>query len=927
MATPVLIPAFTTGEIAPNLFGRQDLARSHTAATTMRNMFAAYKGGAYSRPGTRFVGYSKQTRRNFPPRLIPFQFNINQGLILEFGNLYMRVVINGAFVTEAALPISNVTQADPGVVTAAGGGSGTAATPVNTAVVSSYAAGDTITLAGGVPITPAVLSITDTILLSTALNAPGTGYAPGDTVTLAGGTHSIAAIVTLSTTNVVSASLAAAGSGGTPGAAVVTGTTGTGTKFQADVTISAGGIIASVDSIAVSGSYTVNPTSLTNEPVTGGGLVGAQLNITMGANTIFVSNGGNYTVNPAGATFTQASSSGPGTGATFQSAIFGPLDVTFSVAGAYSTLPSNPVSQASTSGSGLGAEFNVTWTGTGSNGFATGDWVFISGVGGMTELNGQTFVITVLSPTTFSLQDPLGNNVDTTAFPAYTSGGNVARIFTLTTIYAEADLEWLKYVQSADVMTLCCVNQETGTEYPQQDLERLSDTDWTFTPVVPVASIAAPATASASASHSGSTNYAYCVTAVAADGTESIASPIANLSGAVDVAATAGTITVTWATVSGATSYNIYKAEQSYQGQVPVGVLFGYAGTAFGNQFLDSNIVPDFQQVPPLHKNPFARGQVIAAAIDNAGSGYTFANVTINTSTGSGGVIEAVITNHQVVALLVVDAGGGYASTDTISISGNGSGATGHLTIGPETGTYAGVPSYFQQRRVFGNTLNNPDTYFMSQPGAFKNFDSRIPTIASDAITGSPWSLQVNGIQFFVVLPAGLGAFTGLSAWLLVGAGSFATNVQPISPSSQVAQPLAFTGCSPLLPPIKINYDVLYVTSKGSYYYDLPYQLYALSEPIDLTMFSSHLFDNFTIREHTWAETPFKLLWSVRSDGCLLSCTFLKQQQVAGWARHDTNGQFLSVASVVEPVIATPELGDLLTDKADAVYFAVERNG
>jgi hypothetical protein len=925
MATPVLIPAFTTGEIAPNLFGRQDLARSHTAATTMRNMFASYKGGAYSRPGTRFVGWAAQFGRPFPPRLIPFQFSINQGLILEFGNFYMRVIQNGAQVTENPIPITNVTQANPGVVTASATG-GASATPLNASIISSYAAGDTITLAGGVVISPAVLSITNTILLSTALSAAGTGYAPADTITLAGGTHSVAGIVTISTTKVVSATIAAAGAGGTPGNATVTGTTGSGTQFQATVTITAGGVIASVNSITVAGSYTTNPTTPTAEPVTGGGLAGAQLNVVLGVNTFFVSTGGNYTVNPAGANFTQASSSGPGVDATFQSAIFGPLNVTFADPGAYTTFPSDPVLQASSSGGGLGAEFNVSWTTGSSTDLNTGDWVFISGVQGMTQLNGQTYTITVLTPTTFSLQDVFGNNVDTTVFGAYTGGGTIARIFTLPTIYADADLEWLKFVQSADVMTICCVNQLTGTEYPPQDLARFSDTHWVFTPVVPVASIAPPASVTASASAGGGAFYAYTVTAVAKDGTESIGAPVVYLNNAVDVAATAGSITITWTPVQGAVSYNIYKSEVSYEAQVPAGGLLGFAGTTFGAQFVDSNIVADFQQVPPLHIDPFSPGKIVSATIDNGGSGFTFANVTVNTSTGSGAVIDAIIVNGSVVSLLITDTGNLYQPGDTITISGDGGGATGHIDIGPESGTYPSVPSYFQQRRVFGDSLNNPDTYWMSQPGAFSNFDSRIPTIASDAIQGTPWSLQVNGIQWFVGMPAGLATFTGLSAWLLVGAGSFATNVQPISPSSQVAQPLAFSGCSPTMQPIKINYDVIYVASKGSYYFDLPYQLYALSEPIDLTIFSSHLFDDFTLREHTWAETPFKLLWTIRDDGVLLSLTYLKQQQVAGWARHDTNGHFWSVASCVEPVIATVELADTPDQKADAVYFVVERH-
>ena len=713
---------------------------------------------------------------------------------------------------------------------------------------------------------------------------------------------------------------------------------------------------------------------ITNEPVVGGGLFGAALDVVMGVNTFTITNpgaytvnsttftqgatsgsgtgatfqtgmfgvggftvttAGDYTANPAGGTFTQGTTTGIGVGATFQSAIFGILTATFSTAGVYTTFPSNPVAQDYSSGGGRGATFTVAWTSSGANGLVTGDWVYISGVGGMWELNGQTFVVTVLTPTTFSLNDVFGNPIDTTTFPAYTSGGTIARIYTLPTIYSDADLEWLKYVQSADVMTICCVNQITGTEYPPQDLARFSDTNWVFTEVIPTPSITPPT--SCTVANQGTAGpegayYGYCVTAVAKDGTESIASPVGYVYG-FDISAASGANTISWPTVAGAVQYNIYKAEQGYHGLTysatafpPVGALYGFIGQAYGNQFIDANIVADFQQVPPIHKDPFVRGQILYATVDNIGSGYTTATVSITTSTGSGAVIEAVVNDGGVQALLVADAGGHYETGDTITISGDGVGATGHLTIGPQMGTYPGVPSYFQQRRVFGDSLNNPDTYWMSQPGAFTNFDSRIPTIASDAITGTPWSLQVNGLQFFILMPAGLAAFTGLSAWLLVGAGSFATNVQPISPSSQVAQPLAFSGCSPTMPPIKINYDIVYVASKGSYYYDLPYQLYALSEPIDLSIFSSHLFDEFTLREHTWAETPYKLLWSIRSDGILLSLTYLKQQQVAGWARHDTNGKFWSIASVVEPVIATPELGDLPGQKTDAVYFVTERH-
>lgn len=79
---------------------------------------------------------------------------------------------------------------------------------------------------------------------------------------------------------VTAAAITAGGSGGTAGTQTVTGTTGTGTKFQASVTVS-GGAITAVLSILVAGAYTVLPTNPAAEPVTGAGLTGATLNLTM----------------------------------------------------------------------------------------------------------------------------------------------------------------------------------------------------------------------------------------------------------------------------------------------------------------------------------------------------------------------------------------------------------------------------------------------------------------------------------------------------------------------------------------------------------------------------------------------------------------------------------------------------------------------
>lgn len=158
-------------------------------------------------------------------------------------------------------------------------------------------------------------------LATLAINNPGTsGYVPGDFIYPSGGVQSTQAILQAMTTKVVSATISAAGSGGTPGSQTVMGTTGTGTKFTATVTVSGGGAISSVDAIATGGVYTSNPTSLTAEPVTGASLTGAKLSVSMGIQSINIVNAGVFTTTST--TFTQGSTSGSGAGATFNTATF-----------------------------------------------------------------------------------------------------------------------------------------------------------------------------------------------------------------------------------------------------------------------------------------------------------------------------------------------------------------------------------------------------------------------------------------------------------------------------------------------------------------------------------------------------------------------------------------------------------------------------
>jgi len=62
----------------------------------------------------------------------------------------------------------------------------------------------------------------------------------------------------------------------------------------------------------------------------------------------------------------------------------------------------------------------ITSSTAGASKLLTGDRILISGVAGMTQLNGNIYTVTVINPTSFSI------NVDGTGFSAYTSGGTWA---------------------------------------------------------------------------------------------------------------------------------------------------------------------------------------------------------------------------------------------------------------------------------------------------------------------------------------------------------------------------------------------------------------------------------------------------------------------------------------------------------------------
>ena len=157
--------------------------------------------------------------------------------------------------------------------------------------------------------------------------------------------------------------------------------------------------------------------------------------------------------------------------------------------------------------------------------------------------------------------------------------------------YAEADLFDVHYVQSADVLTLVHPN------YAPRELRRLGATNWQLTTLSFAAPIAAPGAPTLVASNLFDVKYTYhyVVTAVDSEGVSESAASAASSAGG-NLFETGATVTISWAAVTGASRYNVYKMQ---------GGLYGYIGQTAGLSIVDDNISPDLGKTPPIYDSVF----------------------------------------------------------------------------------------------------------------------------------------------------------------------------------------------------------------------------------------------------------------------------------------------------------------------------------
>lgn len=220
---------------------------------------------------------------------------------------------------------------------------------------------------------------------------------------------------------------------------------------------------------------------------------------------------------------------------------------------------------------------------------------------------------------------------------------------------------------------------------------------------------------------------------------------------------------------------------------------------------------------------------------------------------------------------------------------------------------YPSCVTYYQNRRLFANTNTLPETIYASMTGVYSNFREDQPIQDNFPITWSMVGRQVNTVRHLLELGR-LVVLTSAGEWAVYGDGA------GILTPTEIDQKQFSANGSSTLKPLVVGDTALYVQDRANKVLDLAFSFSSDGYTgNDLTVFAGHLFEGYTIVDWAYQQIPNSIIWAVRSDGVLLGLTYLKDQEIWAWHRHDFG------SDDVERVCVVPEGNE------DAVYLVIKR--
>ena len=214
--------------------------------------------------------------------------------------------------------------------------------------------------------------------------------------------------------------------------------------------------------------------------------------------------------------------------------------------------------------------------------------------------------------------------------------------------------------------------------------------------------------------------------------------------------------------------------------------------------------------------------------------------------------------------------------------------------------------AYFEERMVFGGNAHRPQTVWASKTGDWDNYlvgerdaDALEFTLASDTVNTICWLCQHDALIIGTVD----------SEWTLKSS----SRDTALTPSNFAVKRQSVYGSAGITGQM-VGETVLFVQqgSRKVREFAYSYEKDGYVSP-DMTILADHITAS-GVKETALQQLPDNILWCVLNDGNVAALTYERDQEIIGWHRHNTDGQFISVCTLPK-------------ENENQVFFAVKRNG
>ena len=237
------------------------------------------------------------------------------------------------------------------------------------------------------------------------------------------------------------------------------------------------------------------------------------------------------------------------------------------------------------------------------------------------------------------------------------------------------------------------------------------------------------------------------------------------------------------------------------------------------------------------------------------------------------------------------------------------------------------VVGFFDARAVLANTPEKPRTLWFSQSGNLQNMrldsfaDGASTVEDDDAISVTLESTKINPILWLKGQRQLMVGTVG-GEWIVGSAGAV------ITPSDISAKQHAAVPCS-AVESVEVNQTTLFADRSQREVHNLGFSFEQDSFlATDLTILADHIFRS-RVEEMVYQRNPYSIVWCRRADGRLAALSYNQQHQVLGWSQSILGGVFGTGDAVVESSAVIPGSDDsgqtYPSDERDELWLIVKR--